>query len=206
MISDLPAWLSSRLARPLPGQQAQRAMEPELSYGRSFGPARCDARAAAVLLLLIKRHGDWHLPLMLRPDTMVNHAGQISLPGGAIDAAETSEEAALRELEEELGVPRHAGLLLGQLSPLYVYGTNFHVTPWVAVARTETTFVPSPAEVAEVLEVPLAHLFDPAHRSQHHYQRGTVKFDAPHYNWNGHRIWGVTSMILAELQAILAGK
>ena len=62
-----------------------RRMSPQLSYGRHAGPAPCTARAAAVLLMLFRRRGRWHLPLTERPKTLPHHGGQISLPGGAIE-------------------------------------------------------------------------------------------------------------------------
>jgi 8-oxo-dGTP pyrophosphatase MutT (NUDIX family) len=177
-------------------------MESELAYGRHFGPPRRDARPAAVVALLHQLNGRWQLPLMVRPETLAYHAGQISLPGGLIEAGESSEEAALRELEEELGIARFGVLLLGQLSPLYLFGTNFWITPWVAATRGGVDFTPNAAEVQEVLEVPLADLLDPAIRGWHVENCGTFQFSAPHFLWHGHQIWGATSMILAELVEI----
>jgi 8-oxo-dGTP pyrophosphatase MutT (NUDIX family) len=133
----------------------------------------------------------------------VAHAGQISLPGGSVDPGETSPQAALRELEEELGVGGEEIELLGGLSPLYVFVTEFQVTPWVAVARRRPAFAPSPIEVAELLEVPLAHLVDPANQGRHLRRQRGVELSAPHFLWGRHRIWGATSMILGELAAVV---
>jgi 8-oxo-dGTP pyrophosphatase MutT (NUDIX family) len=153
----LPEFLAVRLQQLLPGAAAQRTMEPELSFGRHAGPAKPDCRPAAVVVLLHWVDGQWHVPLMLRPKSLSHHAGQISLPGGVIEPGESSEEAALRELEEELGIDRFRSVLLGQLSPLYLFGTNFLITPWVAAVRTAVEFQPNRAEVDEFLQIPLAH-------------------------------------------------
>ena len=135
---------------------------------------------------------------------MFAHAGQISFPGGMVEPGESTADAALRELDEELGVPPTSIEILGSLSPLYVFVSNFLVTPWVAVARTAIEFRPCVDEVAEVLEMPLAHLLDAGNYSVHPYRRGELEFSAPHLSWGEHRVWGATSIILAELVAILA--
>jgi 8-oxo-dGTP pyrophosphatase MutT (NUDIX family) len=201
--NDLPERIAARLQLQLPGRTAQRAMEPELAYGRHFGDPPRAARPAAVVVMLDERDGEWNIPLMVRADSLSHHAGQISLPGGLIEPGETSEEAALRELEEEVGVPRFGVLLLGQLSPLYLFNSNFCIHTWVAVVRTEVEFRPSAGEVQEILEVPLAHLRSTANRGEHVENRNGVRYAAPHFGWQKHQIWGATSMILAEFIAVL---
>jgi 8-oxo-dGTP pyrophosphatase MutT (NUDIX family) len=177
---------------------------PELSYGRHYGPAPLDAKAAAVLLLCYPREGVWHIPLTVRPETMAEHAGQVSLPGGVIEPGESSAACALREYEEELGAPRERLELVGQLTPILVFVSNFHVTPWVAAAGEPPAFSPSAAEVAEVIELPLAALFDQARVGSHLITRRALRFRAPHWAIAGREVWGATSMILAELAAVLA--
>ena len=100
----LPQRLAGALRRALPGAAVQSRYQPQASYGRHFGPAPASARPAAVLVLLYPDAGAWHLPLTLRPMYLADHAGQISLPGGAVEPGESSELAAVRELDEELGV------------------------------------------------------------------------------------------------------
>lgn len=200
---DLRGLLLARLRDPLPPESVRARFAPGLSYGRHFGPAAHDARAAAVMILIYPRGHAWHVPFTVRPETMLSHAGQISLPGGMVEPGETTRDAALRELDEELGVSPASVEVLGILSPLYVFVSNIQVTPWLAMAREPVTFRPCDREVAEVLELPVAHLMNPAHVGLHHFRRGELEFSAPHFSWAEHRIWGATSIILAELLALL---
>jgi 8-oxo-dGTP pyrophosphatase MutT (NUDIX family) len=201
---DLPDWLAVRLREPLPPEAVRARFAPTLSYGRHFGPAAHDAREAAVVVLLYPRDDQWYVPFTVRPETMLAHAGQISFPGGMVEPGEGTREAALRELYEELGVAQSSVEVLGSLSPLYVFVSNFQVTPWVAVARQPLEFQPCDHEVAEVLEIPLLHMLDEVNLGQHGLRRGELQFTAPHVSWQHHRVWGATSIILAELLALLA--
>ncbi|MBL8830704.1 MAG: CoA pyrophosphatase [Planctomycetaceae bacterium] len=197
------ARLAARLKQPLPGRAAQSRFEPELSFSRHFGPPPPDARPAAVVALLYPQLGQWHVPLTVRPTSMQTHAGQISFPGGGIVPGESNEAAVLRELSEELGFLTDNVELLGELTPLYLYNSNYRVTAWVAAVNERPTFAPDPREVAELLEVPLAQLLD---RRQHgvtaRRARG-IGVRVPHIAFGRHRIWGATSMILGELLAII---
>ena len=143
--ANLPDRLAARLEQPLPGWRAQVHYQPELSLGRHRGPAPATARQAAVLVVLYPRDDAWHVPLMLRPLHMPDHAGQVSLPGGMIEPGETPREAALREYTEELGASSDELRLLGELSPLYLFASNFQITPWVAAARTVPEWRPAAA-------------------------------------------------------------
>lgn len=201
MYADLPERLSRRLARPLPGRAAQARFEPELSCGRHFAPPRPDSRAAAVAVLLYRQGEDWYIPLTRRVATLPAHAGQISLPGGTAELGESPEDAALRELREELGTTRDRIELLGRLSPLYLFVTNYSITPCVAAVRARPPFAPAAREVAELLELPLAVLLDPAARGHHVHENRGLRLLVPHIAWHGHKIWGATGMILGEFAA-----
>jgi 8-oxo-dGTP pyrophosphatase MutT (NUDIX family) len=204
-MNDLVEQLEQRLSEPLPGRDAQSRFEPELSFGRHFSDPPPDARWGAVLALLYRHQERWHVPLTVRPQTMVDHAGQVSFPGGLIEEGEDSQEAALRELEEELGVPPREIRLLGKLSPLYLFVSNFWVQPWVAVVDHRPEWQPDRHEVAELLEVPLEHLLDPANRGTHQRDHRGLQFSVPHINFENHYVWGATSMMLNELTSLVEG-
>ena len=195
--------LAAGLARQLPGRLTQRAMTPELAYGRHHGPIAASARQAAVLLVVMPTAEGWSLPALLRPEHMKTHAGQVSLPGGMLEANETVEQAALREFEEELGAATSEVQVLGRLSPVYVFVTNFQITPVVAICRELLPFQPSAEEVAAVIPLSLRELVDPRSRASHTIRRNGLTFRAPHFEIGGYRVWGATSLILAEFVGLL---
>jgi len=160
---------------------------------------------AAVLLLLYPWEGRWHFPLTLRTSHLDTHAGQVSLPGGAVEAGESTSQAAIREFCEELGQDGTPLDLLGALSPLYVQASNYLVTPWVAAAAARPRFAPNPNEVAEVLEMPLECLLDPACFGSHGRKYEGREFTVPHFLFQTHQIWGATCMILGEMATVLRG-
>jgi 8-oxo-dGTP pyrophosphatase MutT (NUDIX family) len=200
---NLPQRIARRLALRLPGLVAGEEVAPELTYGRHKMPALPDTRRAAVLVLLRPTPEDWRVPLIVRPETMSAHAGQVSFPGGEVDGPESLEGAAIREYEEELGVAGGNIEMLGRLSPLFVYASNFLVTPCVGVAPDRPEFRPNASEVAAVLEPTIAELTDQRFQASHEICRGGVAFRAPHIAHRGYRIWGATRMMLAELTQVL---
>ena len=200
--ADLPRRLAGALRSGQRGGWRRTRMSPQLSYGRHVAPAPCTARAAAVVLLLFRRGGRWHLPLTERPAALAHHGGQISLPGGAVDVGETSSDAALRELREELGV-REEVELLGRLADCYVFASDFMITPWVAAAEFEPLWRPNALEVQSVVELPLDVLLDEREIGRLTIERGPLAFHAPCFHVGAARVWGATSIILSELAGVL---
>jgi 8-oxo-dGTP pyrophosphatase MutT (NUDIX family) len=200
---QLSAAIRRELACGLPGRSALRTMGHSLAYGRHHGPIPDDARRSAVILALHQTPAGWSIPALLRSATMRSHAGQVSLPGGKVEGDETPEQAALREFEEEFGVPPEGLTILGRLSPVYVFVSGFEIVPVVALAAAQMSFLPSPHEVAAVIELPLAMLVDPAVRGRHVIERHGLRFSVPHFAIGGQRIWGATSLILAEFAALV---
>lgn len=205
-MDDSTEWIAAlerRLLEPLPGAAAHRKFPHELSYGRHAGPAPPHARVAAVLILLYPDAGRWHIPLILRPATMTSHGGQIGFPGGTLEPGETLEACAGRETEEELGLNARNLRSLGRLSELYIYASNYRVTPCLAVTNQKPEYRVNQAEVAAVLSLPLDMLWSDSPLGQHVVRRGGVDFLVPHFEWEGCRIWGATRMMLGELQRLV---
>lgn len=205
MNDRLPELLARRLREAPMRPAVGTRFEPNPLVGRCYDRFPTDARQAAVLLMLYPHEGRWHVPLTLRPSTLPDHAGQVSLPGGAIEPGESSAVAAIREFREELGADHAPVELLGRLAPVYVQVSNFRVEPWVGRTDTRPPFEPSSDEVAELLEVPLTHLIDPANFGAHRRKHRGQPYTAPHFAWQSHRVWGATCMILGQLVLILEG-
>ena len=201
-VADTIARLATALSAPLPGRKAQRRFCPELNYGRYFGVADGDARKAAVLMLLYPDN-HWHLLLTLRPQHLKEHGGQISLPGGTIETGENVEQAATRECQEELGIPAGEVRVLGRLSAIHLYNSNFVVTPIVGVVDRPPRLVPNRREVESVIHLPVTELVSEANVGIHTRDRNGIHFNSPHIQWRGHRIWGATAIMLGELIPIL---
>ena len=203
MNDRLPELLARRLAEPLSGPAVGTRFEPAPRPGRPYDAFPPDARQAAVLLLLYPHEGRWHVPLTLRHAGLADHAGQVSLPGGAVEPGEAAARAAVREFCEELLAAESDVELLGRLSPIYVHVSNFRVEPWVGMARTRPRLAPNPLEVEELLEVPLAELVDPRNLASHQRHFQGQPYTAPHIQWQSHRIWGATCLILGQLVLLL---
>ncbi len=154
---------------------------------------------AAVLVPVIDDGDDARVIFTQRTKTLRNHSGQISFPGGGIDAQDRSpEEAALRETEEEIGMSRRFIETVGRM-PDYISGTGFRIKPVLAVVRPGFTLTPNPAEVDEVFEVPLSFLMNPANHS-----RGSRMFQGRErffyeMPYGERHIWGITAGIVRSI-------
>lgn len=187
---------------------------PGLSYGRHRGPARVTSRLAAVAIMLYQEsNGEWTIPLTLRPASLQHHGGQVCLPGGHIEPDEDIYAAAIREFEEELGIPPKVTERCGQLSTQYVYASDNLVHPIVAIMEPPAEpWRPDPVEVEQVIALPLSALIDTECRTDLLKQRsvrvagqevGRLTFHATAFRYEDHLIWGATAMILDQLAQIL---
>jgi 8-oxo-dGTP pyrophosphatase MutT (NUDIX family) len=154
-----------------------------------------------VLVPLFVRDAKLWVLLTRRTESVEHHRGQISFPGGGEEPDdEDLYAAALRETEEELAISAEDVIFLGALSPI-VTVTNFYVEPFVAGVPQPYQWRPAEAEIAEVIEAPLAALMDPAILEQ----KPMPGRDEPilFYHFGSHVIWGATARILSELLAAL---
>jgi 8-oxo-dGTP pyrophosphatase MutT (NUDIX family) len=160
---------------------------------------------AAVLVPLIHRCSGVQVLLTQRTAHLHDHAGQISFPGGRVEEADSDRAAtALREAEEETGLPRERVEVLGFL-PDYDIMTGFRVTPVVAWVEPPFELSPDPFEVAQVFEVPLEFFLDPANHQRHSRVVNGVErhyYAMPYRDWN---IWGATAGMLYSLYQALTG-
>jgi len=203
--SNIVAKLHAALNFPLPGLPVQMQMAPQPRPGteRILDPTLNCRRSAVLVLLYPGEDGQMCLVLTRRAQWLGNHRGQISFPGGSMEAGETIVVTALREAQEELSIDPTTVEPLGQLSPLYLPPSNFCVYPVVAYAAQRPTLIPSHDEVAEVIEVSLAHLLSPTTRHVETWQLHSQPVRVPFYAIGSHKVWGATAMVLCELLALL---
>lgn len=182
------------------GPAAQRKMMPQFRSMARPMERNGEPRLGSVLALLYGGDGELYVLLTRRREDMNSHAGQVSFPGGRQDAGESFRQTALRETEEEVGVRPSALQILGQLTPIYILPSDYEVHPFVGwyADGQRPCFFPNEAEVAELLEVPLAHLLDPANRHEEPWNIRGYAMMVPFYEVNGHKVWGATAMILSE--------
>ena len=160
---------------------------------------------AAVLVPLVERGGPYVI-FAKRTDRVGTHRGQISFPGGTIDPADRSPlDAALRESEEEVGLPRAAVEPLGALDDTETVATQFVITPWVGVVREPVVWRPDGEEIEEVIEVPFASLVERANFRVEHWERDGVVRPVYFYDWGGEVIWGATARIVKHYLDLVTG-
>lgn len=200
-----------------PSRLTAEALRQQFREARGFtAPIRGDGGAgdrpaaqAAVLVGLVQRDDGLQVLLTRRTEHLRDHAGQISFPGGRSEPEDGSPEAtALREAEEEVGLPPACVEVLGRL-PDYTTVTQFVVTPVVGLIRPPIALKLDAFEVAEAFEVPLAYLMTPAHHRRHVFQfdGGQRQFLSMPWRHAAHDreyfIWGATAAMLRNLYHFL---
>lgn len=157
---------------------------------------------AAVLVPLHEAGGVVSVLLTVRRDDLRHHAGQVSFPGGRVEPGEAPLAAALREAEEEVGLPPGRAAVLGRLSETVVLQSAYRLTPWVASVPYPYPYAAAPREVEAIWHVPLPALMAPGiHRTERRVAYG-LDVDVHYYEVEGRTIWGATARVLSELLGI----
>ena len=167
------------------------------------GRSPAESRVAAALLLLFPAAAPVHLLLTVRSRQLPSHAGQISLPGGAVESGEAVERTALREAHEETGVDPAGVRLLGRLTPLHIPVSGFILHPVVGATDSRPQFRIADGEVEQLLEPSLERLLDPDCVRRWSRPWDGLFQDVPYYALDGLRVWGATAMVLAEFLEIV---
>lgn len=153
-------------------------------------------RRACVLIPLIRDlHGTWSILFSRRSDQLQAHSGQIAFPGGAVEAEESLEAAAIREAQEEVGIPTKHVKLIGRLDDVITH-SGFLVAPFVGVITEPVEYVLQASEVVEVFEVPLDALLVPSLPEVRYVVFRDRRYPAYYYPYGKNEIWGLTGRIL----------
>lgn len=162
-----------------------------------------EIKEAAVLVPLYVRDRQLFVLFTKRTETVEHHKGQISFPGGVKENGDsTLWHTAIRETEEEVGIPADQAKLLGVL-PKVVTVTGFEVSPFVGAIPYPVEFKPAAGEVEAVLEIPVTYLIDPKVVEYRNVKWKGRNVETLVYNYSGHAIWGATAHILADLLEVL---
>ncbi|MGB0862927.1 MAG: NUDIX hydrolase [Saprospiraceae bacterium] len=208
-MDDFIKKLKHQLSQPLPGIEAQAKMSSFRRKMKDFNYAipEIPKREAAVMCLLFPKNNQWHIALIERAaHEKDKHSGQISFPGGKYEESDkTYKYAALRETEEEIGIPMNDMTVIGKLTQLYIPVSDYLVHPFVAYCSKAPIFTPEINEVALILQPSIEHLLNPNTIQEKTFNspNGWELKDVLHYSVEGKIVWGATSMILSEFLAVV---
>jgi 8-oxo-dGTP pyrophosphatase MutT (NUDIX family) len=195
--------LRDELQKPLPGVEAQNKMMP-ISRLKMSLEIPDNVKNGAVLLMLYLKNNKLSICFIRRATDGGVHSGQIGFPGGKKDETDKDLiETALREANEEIGIIPEKIQLLGKLSDLYIPVSNYIVYPFVGFYSQKPKFILNKSEVDELLEVSLNMLINPVHCTLSEITVNNSRLKVPCYNFDSHKIWGATAMILSEFIQIL---
>lgn len=156
-------------------------------------------RQGAVLVVVYMSDGEPHVVFTKRTNNVAEHKGEISFPGGAYEEHDSSLlDTALRETSEELGVDLRGAKVLGRLDDVQTASSSFIVAPFVVFVDSPPDFRPDPFEVAEVIDIPLNSLLDPAVFHEEDLEFQGMPRKVHFFRHKGHQIWGATASILKQ--------
>lgn len=192
----------------LPGEEIQFKMAPleRLQELKNLAQSQKSASKAGVMVLFYPNESEeTNLILILRKTYRGVHSGQVGFPGGRYESKDMDlSQTALRETEEEIGVPVNQIRLVKKLTEMYIPPSNFIVQPFMGFMEDKPLFVAQPSEVEALIEVPLPHfLDDTVIISKLLTTSYAVDIEVPAFHLNGHVVWGATAMILSEVRHLI---
>lgn len=187
----------------LPGKTAQNMMLAKPRVKIEFSNSAEQAIPSAVLILLYPYKEDIHFILTERTNEVQHHKGQISLPGGSWENGEQLHETALRETEEEIGIPADKTKIIYELTPLFVKVTGYMIHPFVAYITQKPHIVPDQNEVNNVFTASISELLNPANQLTELWTIREIPVDVPFFKFGKYKVWGATAMILSEFRYCL---
>ncbi|HVG25831.1 MAG TPA: CoA pyrophosphatase [Thermoanaerobaculia bacterium] len=152
-------------------------------------------RRACVLIPLIRNRERWSILFTKRSEHLAAHGGQIAFPGGSVEAGETLEQAAMREAEEEVGIPPASVELIGRMDDVVTH-SGFLVAPFVGVVHEPVDYVMQESEVVEIFEVPVEALLDVSNPEVRYVPFRRKEYPAYFYHYGRYEIWGLTGRML----------
>jgi 8-oxo-dGTP pyrophosphatase MutT (NUDIX family) len=170
-------------------------------------PQVSDVQAAAVLVPLFEADGETRVVLTRRPDTMPSHRGDVAFPGGKVHPGidPTLRDAALREAEEEIGLPRAAVEVVAELDIISTVTSRFLVAPFVGLLGALPELQPDAREVARVFDVALSELMAEGVHRVEHWGTGVLTSDVHIFELEDETVWGLTARILSRFLTLLTG-
>jgi 8-oxo-dGTP pyrophosphatase MutT (NUDIX family) len=201
--------LTQRMSSPLPGLPVQLRMSSNHRLRELMDFSAGDHAVKSSVLILLYPGRITGIPTFVvtqRHHYEGVHGGQISLPGGRFEPEDKELlRTALREAREEIGVETSLVQTIGKLTELYIPPSNYLVQPFVGYTLSAPDFIAQPAEVAEIIEVPVEKLMDENNLRQRKIEVRGMHIEAPCYVIGQKIIWGATAMILSEFKEILSG-
>lgn len=194
---------------PLPGEKAQYIMSPPyrqelLKLNEQV--IKKSKKAAVLALFYPNSLGETHVVLIKRKTYIGVHSAQLAFPGGKFEFQDKNlQETALRETEEEIGIPRAQIDIIRPLTQLYIPPSNFEVFPFMGKLLQTPIFIKQDTEVADILEIPLQHFLNQTAvccvKVKTSYN---IEVEVPAFNFNGHVVWGATAMMMSEIKELLS--
>lgn len=208
MLEELKEKLNVVLKEDLPGEHAHSMMMPIVRDDRLRPPERQipPVKSAVLVLLYEDQEGHIKFPLIQRPVYNGAHSAQVSLPGGKEEPGDIDLiYTALRETKEEIGINPSDVEVIGRLSEMFIWVSNYIVIPVVGIYRQSPEFVLDPQEVEDIIEADLFDILNPDKRKEGTIlARGKYKIRTPYFDIANRVVWGATAMMLSELSVVVS--